>query len=374
MLYKYGVRPILFALSRDDPEIAHEWTIARLEFAARHPRLLNIIATANTYKHPTLERELFGLHFPNPVGLAAGFDKNGRCLHTLAALGFGFIEAGGVTRYPQAGNDRPRIFRFPRDQALINRMNFPNQGADAIAARMASSRKPDIPIGWQIAKSATTPLEKAAEDYVYSLRKLYPYGDYFTVNVSCPNTPGLRQLQHKEPLDQLLHAIVEETSKLAGPGGKPKPVLVKISPDLTEDQIDDVLEVALNRGIRGIIATNTSINHESLHTTARESGGLSGRPLALRALNVVRFLCKYLDGRLPVIGTGGIFGPDDARRMFDAGASLIQVYTGLIYEGPSLIKRINKALAHQPVPRPCKPEQRSGTGAHDDQDAIIPLT
>jgi len=373
MLFKHIVRPVLFGLSQHDPERAHEWVIAALAFTARHPTLLNIIAAANAYKNPALARTLLGLHFPNPVGLAAGFDKNGRCLPALAALGFGFIEAGGVTRFPQPGNERPRIFRLPADQALINRMNLPNQGADAIAARLATSPRPAIPIGWQIAKSAATPLAAATEDYLASLRKLYPYGDYFTINVSCPNTPGLRHLQDKEPLDQLLSAIVAETRRLAGDDASPKPVLVKIAPDLHERQIDDVLDVCLSRGIKGIIATNTSTERYGLATATAEAGGLSGRPLAPRAQAIVRYICRQLDGRLPVIGVGGILGPDDARRMFDAGASLIQIYTGFIYEGPTIIGRINRAIAGEPGAR-CTDDTEQAPGkeaAHHGQNAIL---
>src|SRR5690349_4263062 len=231
----------------------------QLTLASHSPILLKIIEAANAYKAPGLERDAFGVHFPNPVGLAAGFDKNGLALPALAALGFGFIEAGTVTRYKQPGNERPRIFRLSADNALINRMGFPNDGADAIHDRLARQPRPAIPIGWSIGKSKITPQEEAIEDYLYSLRKLYGFASFFTINVSSPNTPGLRKLQDKEPLDRLLQAVVQETEAIAEQNGdkKGKPVLVKIAPDLSQGQIDDVIEVCLQRKIRGIIATNT---------------------------------------------------------------------------------------------------------------------
>ncbi|MBV9259209.1 MAG: quinone-dependent dihydroorotate dehydrogenase, partial [Ktedonobacteraceae bacterium] len=254
--------------------------------------------------------------------------------------------------FKQSGNDRPRIMRFSEDYALINRMGFPNDGADEIADRLAKLHKPAIPIGWSIGKSKVTPQEKAIEDYLYSLHKMYDCADFFTANVSSPNTPGLRKLQDKEPLDQLLQALVQETEAIARQTGRgrAKPVLVKVSPDLTEGQIDDVIDVCLSRNVAGIIATNTTLAREGLHKNTSEAGGLSGRPIHSRSLSVVRYLCKKLDGKLPIIGVGGIFGPDDARRMFDAGASLIQIYTSFIYEGPGIVKRVNKALAAETTP------------------------
>lgn len=345
MLFKPIIRSTLFHTSARDPEIAHHWVIDRLAFASRHRMLLKILEAANAYKSPSLERTVFGVHFPNPVGLAGGFDKNGLALPALAALGFGFLEAGTVTRYRQAGNDRPRIFRFSEDSALINRMGFPNDGADEISERLSRLPKPAIPVGWSIGKSKVTSQEEAVEDYLYSLRKLYDCADFFTVNVSSPNTPGLRKLQEKEPLDQLLRAIVREAEVLAKQTGKATPVLVKISPDLTEGQIDDVIEVCLNCNIRGIIATNTTLSRNRLSKSTTETGGLSGRPLYSRSLAIVQYLCKRLDGKMPVVGVGGISGPEDAQRMFDAGASLIQIYTSFIYEGPGIIKQMNKTLA-----------------------------
>lgn len=344
MLFKPLIRSTLFHTSASDPEIAHHWVMNRLAFASRHRLLLKILEAANAYKSPSLERTVFGVRFPNPVGLAGGFDKNGLALPALAALGFGFLEAGTVTRYRQAGNDRPRIFRLPEDNALINRMGFPNDGADEIAERLSRLPKPTIPVGWSIGRSKVTPQEEAIEDYLYSLRRLYDHADFFTVNVSSPNTPGLRNLQEKEPLNQLLQAVVQEAAVLARQTGKgtAKPVLVKIAPDLTEGQIDDIIEVCLNCNVHGIIATNTTLSRKGLRKSTIEIGGLSGRPLYPCALTIVQYLCKRLNGQIPVIGVGGIFGPDDAQRMFDAGASLIQIYTSFIYEGPGIIKSILK--------------------------------
>jgi dihydroorotate dehydrogenase len=343
-LFKALIRPAMFRLSAGDPETAHHWVTNRLAFASHSPLLLKIIEAANAYKAPELERDVFGVHFPNPVGLAGGFDKNGLALPAYAALGFGFIEAGTVTRHKQPGNERPRIFRLSKDDALINRMGFPNDGADTIHERLAKEPQASVPIGWSLGKSRVTPQEEAIEDYLYSLRKLYDFSSFFTINVSSPNTPGLRKLQDKEPLDRLLHAIVQETATIAAQAenGVKKPVLVKIAPDLSQEQIDDVIEVCLLRDIRGIIATNTTLSREGLSRTTSEIGGMSGRPLYKRSLEVVRYLCKALDGKIPVVGVGGIFTPDDARQMFDAGASLIQIYTSFIYEGPGVMKQINK--------------------------------
>ncbi len=344
-MYQAILRPALFRWSARDPEAIHHQMMAAMEVASHLPPLLRIIRAASANADPSLGRTVFGLRFPNPVGLAAGFDKNGRALATLAALGFGFIEAGGVTRFAQAGQPRPRIFRVVDDDALINRMGLPNEGADAIALRLLHAPRPGIPIGWQLAKSKVTPLADATGDYLYSLRRLYPFGDYFTLNVSSPNTPGLRQLQERGPLTELLTAVVGEARRLAGPNTRPKPILVKIAPDLSDGALDDVLAVALATGISGLIATNTTIARDGLRHDPGQEGGLSGRPLFARSLAVVRHLVRASGGRLPVIGVGGIFGPDDARRMLDAGAALIQIYTSFVYEGPGIIRRINRALA-----------------------------
>lgn len=340
------IRPTLFRMSQDDPEIAHHLVMRQLELASHAPPLLRLLSATLAYHDARLAREVWGIRFPNPVGLAGGFDKNGRALPALAALGFGFIEAGGVTMQPQPGQPRPRIFRLTHDDALINRMGLPNEGANAIAARLVQQPRPSVPIGWQIAKSKATPLDEAVPDYLFSLRRLYPFGDYFTLNVSSPNTPDLVRLQERAPLEELLSAVVQEAARLAGPN-RPKPILVKISPDLTWGAIDDVLEVALATGTRGIVATNTTTRREGLVFDPHESGGLSGRPLFARSLAVVEYLHRQVGDTLPIIGVGGIFGPDDALRMFDAGAALIQIYTSFIYEGPGIVARINRALARE---------------------------
>ncbi len=339
------VKPALFAFSQKDPEIAHNLIMSQLATASRIPIALQIIQSLFGYSHPSLTREVFGLRFPNPVGLAGGFDKNGAALPALAAMGFGFIEAGGVTKLPQPGLPRPRIFRLPEDQAIINRMGLPSKGADAVVEHLRSAnQRMKIPIGWQLAKNKETPLENAAEDYVYTMRALYPYADYFSINVSSPNTPGLRTLQNKEFLLDLVKTVTQESQKFAS-NTIAKPVLVKLAPDLTSDELDDALASIADGGAQGIIATNTTISRDGLRTKTSETGGLSGRPLAAKSLDMVRAIALRTEGKLPIIGVGGIFHADDAKRMFDAGASLIQIYTSFIYEGPAAVKNIISVLA-----------------------------
>ena len=341
-MYRTLVRRALFAYSRGDPERAHDLSIGLLERAGDDGHALTAIRrSCRVPADDGRGKAVFGLWFPNPVGLAAGFDKNGRALPAFAAMGFGFVEAGTVTRFAQAGKDRPRIFRFPQDSALINRMGFPNRGSDAVAAAAARAHSLPVPLGWNIGKSLVTPLEEATDDYLYTLRALYPHGDFFTLNVSSPNTPGLRDLQNKQALDELLSAVMAETTRLTADGAAPKPVLLKITPDLSEAGLDDVVEVAVNRGIAGIIATNTTLGRDGLSHRTGEVGGLSGRPLAARSLATVTSLARRLDGRLPIVGVGGIHSPKAADRMLDAGASLVQLYTGFIFEGPQLIRDIN---------------------------------
>jgi len=276
--------------------------------------------------------------------LAAGFDKNAIALRGLQVLGFGFLEAGTITRYEQKGNPRPRIFRFPKDEALINRMGFNNDGADKVAERLAKRKKLAIPLGVSLGKSKITPLEKAIEDYLYSLRKLYPYGDYVVVNVSSPNTPGLRQLQEKEYLDNLFPVLQMEAERLACQyNGQQKPILVKIAPDLSWEAIDELLEVCLSRRIAGIIAVNTTITRDGLSAPTKEGGGLSGKPLWLKAISIVRYISKHTEGKIPIIGVGGISGPEEAYEMLKF-ANLIQVLTSFIYKGPFVVHKINKGL------------------------------
>ncbi|WP_018220169.1 quinone-dependent dihydroorotate dehydrogenase [Salinispora pacifica] len=329
MIFERVVRPRLFRLGGGDAETAHEFTVRRLAGLARVPAALAVLRARYSVSAP---RTVFGLRFPNPVGLAAGMDKNGVALPAWPALGFGFVEVGTVTAHPQPGNPRPRLFRLPESRAVVNRMGFNNAGADALAARLAALPRPlGVPLGISLGKSKVTPLEEAVADYQASYQALRGYGDYFAVNVSSPNTPGLRALQDRAHLDALLAALVGE-----------KPVLVKIAPDLPDSAIAELLEVCLARGAAGVIATNTTLSRDGLapadQAGGAEAGGLSGRPLAQRAREVVSFVHAETGGRLPIVGVGGILTPDDAERMFDAGASLVQLYTGFIYRGPALVR------------------------------------
>jgi len=277
------------------------------------------------------------VRFPNPVGLAAGLDKDGRALPAWPALGFGFVEVGTVTRHPQPGNPKPRLFRLPASGGLINRMGFNNAGAPALAERLAAVGPLPVPLGISLGKSKVTPLDEAVEDYLFALRAVEPYADYVAVNVSSPNTPGLRALQDRAALSDLLAALTSETTK---------PILVKVAPDLTDHALGELLDVCAEHGVAGVIATNTTLARDGLAPAdadrAAETGGLSGRPLAERAREVVTFVVKRSE--LPVIGVGGILAPEDALRLFDAGASLVQLYTGLIYTGPVLVRRIVRGL------------------------------
>ncbi|MDR7274169.1 quinone-dependent dihydroorotate dehydrogenase [Catenuloplanes atrovinosus] len=332
MLWEQFARPALFRIGGGDAETAHEWTLHRLARLSAVPPALLALSRRYGTDNPV---EVFGVRFPNPVGLAAGMDKNGIALPAWPALGFGFVEAGTVTALAQPGNDRPRVFRLRESAAIINRMGFNNEGAAALAERLAAlPAKLPVPIGISLGKSKITPLSGAVEDYLTSLRLLHPYADYIAVNVSSPNTPGLRQLQGREHLDELLGALVKEANGL--------PVLVKIAPDLTDAAIGEALRVCADTGVAGLIATNTTLARNGLapvdQPTAAEAGGLSGRPVTRRAREVVSFVHRETGGSLPIIGVGGIMTPDDAARMFDAGASLIQLYTGFIYGGPALVR------------------------------------
>ena len=324
MIYERLARPALFRLGGGDAERAHEWTLSRLAALSGRPAALRALRAAAPKVAP---RTVFGLRFPNPVGLAAGMDKDARALPAWPALGFGFVEVGTVTARAQPGNPRPRVFRLPAEQAVINRMGFNNAGAAALATRLAALRPLGVPLGVSLGKSKVVPLEDAVEDYLTSLRAVLPHADYVAVNVSSPNTQGLRSLQDRGQLAGLLAALRAEA------GGTP--VLVKIAPDLTEHAIGEALDVCAEHGVAGVIATNTTVMHDG------ERGGLSGRPLAARALEVVTFVAKRSE--LPVVGVGGIMSADDALRMFDAGASLVQLYTGLIYRGPALVRQIVRA-------------------------------
>jgi dihydroorotate dehydrogenase len=331
-LYKQLLKPILFSI---DAETVHHFAVDTLSWISRFPWLLDL---APRLQDPKLAREVFGLKFPNPVGLAAGFDKNAVALPAWAALGFGFTEAGTITAQGQPGNPRPRIFRLPEMEGLINRLGFNNDGADVVASRLeqlrATNRWPSHPVGINIGKTKIIPIESATEDYVSSFRRLKDLGDYFVLNVSSPNTPGLRQLQERGAIAELFRAIQLENSE--------KPLLVKIAPDLTWPQIDDVLELATEHCLAGIIATNTTIDQSSVPESKREQGGLSGRPLRQRALEILQHIRKQ--SSLPVISVGGILSADDAVERLDAGAALIQIYTGFIYRGPALIRETLERL------------------------------
>ncbi len=346
MLYRYLVRPWLFWLSRKDPEIAHEWVMRRLIWLNQQPALMRHLESWNKVGDGQLGKTVFGMHFPNPLGLAAGFDKNAVAGPALAALGFGFLEVGTVTRHQQFGNPRPRIFRLPKDQALINRMGFNNDGIDEMARRLSSlMMRVKIPIGVSLGKSKITPVDSAFEEYLYLLERLYWFGQYFVVNVSSPNTPGLRSLQDKNPLSLLLHLLLKKRDELSKDKGfRPKSILVKVAPDLEWPALDELLEVCSCLKVDGLIAVNTTVQRAGLRTSIDEAGGLSGRPLFQRAAAVVRWIKKRLP-QTPVIGVGGISTPDEARYMLDQGADLIQIFTSLIYQGPLLVRKINKALA-----------------------------
>ncbi|MCC3158579.1 quinone-dependent dihydroorotate dehydrogenase [Hymenobacter sp. 15J16-1T3B] len=341
-MYKALVKPALFTL---DAERAHHFVFDNLRRAARVPGTKALLRSLYEVQHPSLVREVFGLKFPNPVGLAAGFDKNAALTDELATLGFGFVEIGTVTPRPQAGNPQPRLFRLPQDEALVNRMGFNNDGAAAVAARLARRQNRQLIIGGNIGKNKDTPNERAAEDYVACFEALAEQVDYFVVNVSSPNTPNLRQLQEKEPLIDLLQRVQERNLSRA----QPRPLLLKIAPDLTDSQLDDILDIARETKLSGLVSTNTTISREGLVTDAGQvaalgAGGLSGRPLRARATEVIRYLHQRSRGELPIIGAGGIHSAADAQEKLAAGASLVQLYTGFIYEGPALVSRINKAL------------------------------
>ena len=332
--YERLVRPLLFSLNA---ETTHHVTMRLLDCASHFDLALGALKVFQPTSKPI---SLFGLTFPNPIGLAAGLDKNGIALPAWAALGFGFIEIGTVTAKAQPGNPKPRIFRLPEQQALINRLGFNNDGADAIAHRLAalreSGRWPAVPVGINIGKSRATPLEQATDDYLYSFRMLRDFADYITLNISSPNTPGLRELQEPTKLSELLYAIGKEA------GRAPKPLVVKISPDVSGAELKAILVVCEENGVSGIIAANTTLDHSTIPPQLDQAGGLSGAPLRDKSTTLVREIAAQC--KIPVIASGGIFDAQSAREKFQAGALLIQLYTGLVYRGPQLLREIMDSL------------------------------
>jgi dihydroorotate dehydrogenase len=341
MLYDL-LRPFLFTLPA---ETAHHLGTGLLDLSLAPPPVRALVRSTIAVDDPALAIERFGIRFPNPVGLAAGFDKSGELFNALGALGFGFVEIGTVTAFGQPGNPRPRLFRLPDDRALLNRMGFNNPGAEAVAARLRKTRIEPV-LGINLGKSKATPLDQAAGDYLRSLELLEPFARYLVVNVSSPNTPGLRQLQDAAPLRDLLRALQARAAELAvGRHGDARPILLKIAPDLTDPQVEEAVGIARDEGIAGIIATNTTVSREGLRTpTARVEalgpGGISGAPVRARAREVVSLVWKTTGGAMPIIGVGGIFTADDAWEMIRAGASLVQLYTGFIYRGPLVAREI----------------------------------
>jgi dihydroorotate dehydrogenase len=351
-IYQVAIRPLLFNLLNTDPEWLHQKTIHSLSLLSQSSDRSSVkwvnkfLKQSLCLEDPRLAQTLFGLNFPNPVGLAAGFDKDGVAADIWASLGFGFAELGTVTFVGQPGNPLPRLFRLPLDKAALNRMGFNNSGAEAMAARLSQRKQDLIPIGINLGKSKVTPLEVAASDYLNSFRLLQALGDYFVVNVSSPNTPGLRSLQDAAMLGNILDVLQQENNTQ-------KPIFVKIAPDLSWSAIADIIALAQTYKLAGIIATNTTIRRDGLKTqiiaqtgkpVEEESGGISGAPVRDRSTEVIRFIWQQTQGQLPVIGVGGIFSPEDAWEKITAGASLIQIYTGWIYQGPMMVRRILAGL------------------------------
>jgi len=340
-MYKSFIRPLLFTLN---PETVHHLIVKLIKIGFRFPFISSITGSLYTFSNKKLNREFLGLSFKNPVGLAAGFDKNAEVFDEFQYFGFSFIEIGTVTPLPQPGNPKPRSFRINKDKGLINRMGFNNKGVDYAVNRL-KNRKPGIIIGGNIGKNTETPNEKAIEDYITSFKKIYDHVNYIVINLSCPNIKNLNELQDKEKTTRILNELDRIRAKYTSR----KPILLKISPDLTTDQLDDAIEIYYNTGVDGIIATNTTIKREGLNTSKEKiksigNGGLSGQPLSELSTNHIRYISKKSMGEIPIIGVGGIMTVDDALEKLKAGASLVQIYTGFIYNGPGFVKKINKAI------------------------------
>ena len=341
-MYSSIIRPILFLF---DPEKVHHFSFLSIKWLCKLG-FTGIFRKLYVKEDSRLEREVFGLKFKNPVGLAAGFDKNAVLYNELSNFGFGFVEIGTLTPKPQQGNPKKRLFRLKADQAIINRMGFNNEGVEAAVERLKKEHK--VLIGGNIGKNKITPNDKATDDYLICFHVLFPHVDYFVVNVSSPNTPGLRELQEKAPLTALLKALQEENANLAREKKtKKRPILLKIAPDLSDEQLLDIIDIVQDTATDGVIATNTTIGREGLRADSGlvgEAGGLSGKPLRERSTEVIRFLAEKSGRSFPIVGVGGIHSPEDALEKLEAGASLIQLWTGFVYEGPALIKRINRAI------------------------------
>jgi len=335
-MYRYLIKPILFL---GDPEWIHYFVFSLIRWVHKIPGIPFLIRHYYQVNHPQLKKEVFGITFNNPVGLAAGFDKDAKLYRELSHFGFGFIEIGTLTPKAQDGNPKKRLFRLAGDQGLINRMGFNNEGVKAAVSRIKYNK--NVLIGGNIGKNKTTPNEKAVDDYIYCFNILFDHVDYFVVNVSSPNTPNLRALQEKKPLTDLLNALQElnKTKETT------KPILLKIAPDLSNDQLMDIIDIVKITHTAGVIATNTTLSREGLKSTHKaQQGGLSGQPLKSRSTEVIRFLAEKSNKAFPIIGVGGIHKPEDALEKLNAGADLIQLYTGFVYEGPGIVKRINKRL------------------------------
>ena len=340
-MYKLLVRPILFLF---DPEKIHDFIFSSIRNLFKIPGLKSIVKSSYSSNNPKLEKELFGLKFKNPVGLAAGFDKDAKLFNELSAFGFGFIEIGTLTPLPQDGNPKKRMFRLPKDSGLINRMGFNNGGVKEAVERLKRNNS-GIIIGGNIGKNKVTSNENAVNDYVICFNELHAHVDYFVVNVSSPNTPNLRALQDKKPLTEILNRLMDLNKEKS----TQKPILLKIAPDLTDSQLDDIIDIVADTKIDGIISSNTTIARDNLETDNNRlkeigNGGLSGKPLTKRSTEVIRYLAQKSNKAFPIIGVGGIHSAEDALEKLEAGADLVQIYTGFIYEGPSLIKKINKEI------------------------------
>tara|TARA_R110001583_G_scaffold77851_3_gene211608 strand:- start:35383 stop:36393 length:1011 start_codon:yes stop_codon:yes gene_type:complete len=332
-----AIRKVLFQF---DAETIHELTIKGLKSTGSTP--LNALYKQRVTNSPV---KVMGIEFPNPLGLAAGLDKNGECINAFAAMGFGFVEVGTVTPRPQPGNDKPRMFRLPEANAIINRMGFNNKGVDYLVSQVRSAKFKGV-LGINIGKNKDTPEEKAKDDYIHCMRKVYDFASYITINISSPNTPGLRALQYGDALNELLSALKVEQETLAKQYGKYVPIAVKIAPDLTEEEVNSIAQCLIDNHIDGVIATNTTLSREGVEKLeyGNEQGGLSGAPVKDKSTTVIRILAKALANKLPIIGVGGIASSSDANEKLAAGASLVQVYTGFIYQGPPLIKEIVNGL------------------------------